>query len=159
MATLRARQEPAGVDGLNLGAREFLSHNLFGQSLAGFTVEPGQRNQGLQRRLSRNLTSTDGLLNREGKLDHQAQTPRYPADTFEESPRELFLAPAELALELGEQPPLLERRGARAICHLPLQHQRLGRLHLPHQSLDRVAVQTAQSLNALVTVDDHVATR
>ena len=158
-ATLPPRRKPAGVEGLNLGARELLLYDLLGQLLAGFAVDPGQRYQDFQRRLSGNLTSTDRLLNRDGKLAHQAQSPRHPAGAFEKSSRQLFLAPAELALKLGEQPPLLKRRGARAVGHLPLQHQRLGRLHLPNQSRDRVAVQAAQSCNALVPVDHHVAPR
>jgi hypothetical protein len=62
-------------------------------------------------------------------------------------------------LELGEQPPLLERRGARAVGHLPLQDQRLGFLHLPHQRLDRVVPQPAQRRDPLMAVDDDIVPR
>lgn len=159
-ATLLPRLAPAGVQSLDLGTGELLPHDLLGQPLAGFAVVSGQRNQSFHRRLGGDPTAADRLLDRERKLVHQAQPPRHPAVTSEEPPRQLILAPAETAPQLGEQPPLLERRRARPMGHLPCQHQRFGRLHLPHQSLHRVVVtQLAESLDALVTVDDHIAPR
>ncbi len=37
--------------------------------------------------------------------------------------------------------------------------QRIGRLDFPHQSLHRVVAQAAESLDAQVAVDDHIAAR
>ena len=155
-AAVAARREPAGIEGLDLGAGELLPRDLLGQPLAGFQIEASQRNQGFHRRLGGDLTLTDRLLNRQREIAHQAQASRHPADTSEEPPRQLFLAPAKTTPQLGEQPTLLKRRGAWSMGHLPLQHQRIARLHLPNQGLDRVVTQVAQGLDALVAVDDHI---
>ena len=45
------------------------------------------------------------------------------------------------------------------MSHLPLQDQRFGFLHLPHQGLDRVTAQPAKRRNSLMTVNDHVTPR
>jgi hypothetical protein len=134
-----------------------LPGDLLGQLLTGFRGASGQRHQGFHRRLHGDLSLADRLLNRRRKLTHQTQTSRDPARAFDEALGQLVLAPAEAVLELGEQPPLLESRRARAVGHLPLQDQRLGFLHLPHQRLDRVTAQPAKRRHPLVAVDDHVA--
>jgi hypothetical protein len=143
LTTLRTRRLPARVQRLDFAGGELLLHDLLGQSLAGFRSASGQRHQGFHRRLHGDLSLADRLLNRRRKLAHQTQTSRYPARALDEALGQLFLAPAEAMLELDQQPPLLESRRARAIGHLPLQDQRLGFLHLPHQGLDRVTAQTA----------------
>jgi hypothetical protein len=158
-ATLPARHPPAGVQGLDLTAGELVPHDLLGQPLTGLAVDAHQRHQDFHRGLGGDLPLADRLLNRRRKLPHQGQTPRHPAGALDEAPGQLLLAPPEAMLQLGEQPPLLEIRAARGVGHLPLQDQRLGLPHLPHHSLDRVVAQTAQRLQTLVPVDDHVAPR
>jgi hypothetical protein len=157
LSTLRARRQPARVQRLDLAAGQFLPHDLLGQLLAGLRCIAGQRHQGFHRRLHGNPPLADRLLDRRRKLTHQTQTSRHPAGALDEALGQLVLAPAEAVLKLGEQPPLLEGRGARAVGYLPLQDQRLGFLHLPHQRLHRVTAQPTQSRDSLMAVDDHVA--
>jgi len=157
-ATLPARRQPSVVDGLDLGTRELLSDNLIGEPMADGAVDPGQRNQRFHRRLSGDTAVADRLLDTQRKLVHQAQKPRHPARALEETLGQLVLTPAEAMLQLGQQPPLLEGTRARAVGHLPPQDQRLGLLHLPHHRLHRVAAQAAKGRDALMAINDHVAT-
>ncbi len=41
--------------------------------------------------------------------------------------------------------------------HLPLQDQRLGFRHIPHQGIHGVMAQAAKSRKALMAIDDHIA--
>lgn len=133
--------------------------DLLSQPLASLAVDTGQRNQGSHRRLGRDLAAADRLLDRQRKLAHQAQKPAHPGDASAESSCQLILAPAKAVLKLRQQPPLLQRRAAWAMGHLPLQDQRLTRVHLPHQGLDRVVAQAAKRRDTLMAVDDHIAAR
>ena len=50
-------------------------NDLLGQALAGLSIETGQRNQSSHPSLGRDLAFADRLLNRQGKILDQAQTP------------------------------------------------------------------------------------
>lgn len=132
---------PGGVEGLDLGALELLAGGVSGQLHAGFAVGPGQRYQGLDRRLSGDLALADQLLDGVGQLARQTQPARHPARAAVETSGQLLGAPGEAVLELGQEPALLQGRRHRRAGQVALQDQRLGLVELPDHGHDRVLAQ------------------
>jgi hypothetical protein len=157
LSSVGAGFAPGGVEGLDLGAPELLTGGVLGQRHAGVAVGPGQRHQGLDRRLGRDLALADQLLDGLGQLACQAQAARHPARAAVEATGELLGAPGEAVLELGQEPPLLQGRRRRRAGQVALQDQRLGLVELPDHGHDRVLAQATQRPHAVVAVDDDVA--
>jgi len=103
------------------------------------------------------LAGTNTLLHRFGKLLHQRQTARDPADAAIEAPRQILQAVAEALLQFHKQPALLQRGFLRRQAHRPVQHQRVGFAHVPNYGVYCVAAQLLQCRHPLVAVDDLVA--
>jgi len=80
-----------------------------GQPLTILTAVTCNRHQVAHRRMSRDLPLAYLFLDRGGKLTHQAQVARHPAQALVETPSELFLA-HPLLVQGRKKPALLELR-------------------------------------------------
>lgn len=130
-----------------------------GQGLARLAVGARHRKQVLHGRVSANRTLPDQLLDRHRQSLHQAQPARHPARAAVETLRQPFQVQPEAALQLGEQPALLERRLRLRLPQRAVQQQCLGLAQRPHRGDHDIAVQKPQRAQPLVPVDHHVATR
>jgi len=99
----RPRTVPPG--GIQLAGFSRLAVELSecrGHPLAVVQADAGHRHQILHRHLCRDFALPHELLNRLRQQFHQRQTPRHPADTAIEPPRQLFQPIAEPLLHLGQ---------------------------------------------------------
>jgi hypothetical protein len=106
---------------------------------------------------SSDLAFTHQLLHRFRQRLHQRQAAGHPRLAAVEAPGELFQRATQTAFHLGQQPALFDRALRLAHPQRPLQRQRVGFAHLPHDGVDRVAAQLLDRGDALVTVDDQIA--
>jgi hypothetical protein len=106
---------------------------------------------------SSDLAFPHQLLHRFRQRLHQRQAAGHPRLAAVEAPGEFFQRAAQTAFHLGEQPALFDRALRLAHPQRPLQRQRVGFAHLPHDGLDRVAAQLLERGDALVTVDHQIA--
>ncbi len=147
---------PCGVEFAGLPAREAMTRQRIGHPLA--IVEAGSRHghENLHRHLRGDLTGAYLLLNALGQSLHQRQAARHPTRASVEAARQLVEAVTETFVELGKQPPLLQRRLRFRETHGPVQQQCFGFTHRPDHGLDRVAAELFESCDPLVAVDDQV---
>ena len=99
------------------------------------------------------------LLHLARQLLHEAQPARHPARAPVKPRRQLLPPPAEAALQLREQPPLLERRLPPRHPQRAGQHQRLRLAHRPHHRPHGVLPQPLERACPRVAVDEHPAIR
>lgn len=103
------------------------------------------------------LALAQQLLHRFRQRLHQRQAAGHPRPAAVETPGEFFDRATQTALHLGQQPALFQSTFRLAHPQRPVQHQRVGFTHRPHDGLDRVAAQLLERSDALVTVDDQIA--
>lgn len=159
LANLRRRVAPGGIQRGDLAALELLLGDRLREAFTRLAVDARQRHQRPHRRLRRDLSAPDPLLDRRREILHQSQVARDPTGAPVETSRELLLAPTRAARQLRQQPPLLQGRVAGGVAQAALQDQRLGLAQVPQRRLDRVVVQALQRPKPLVAIDDHVALR
>src|SRR5882724_177564 len=94
-------------------------------------------------------------LDRRRQLPHQRQPPTHPARRAREAAAEILQREREPDRELVQQPPLLERRGALARAHQPIQHERFGLAQIPARGADQILPEPAQCSHALVAIHQH----
>ena len=119
-------------------------------------VDARRRRQIPGRERSSDLAFAHQLLHRLRQRLHQRQTAGHPRLAAVEAPGELFQRVTQTAFHLGQQPALFDRALRLAHPQRPLQRQRVGFAHLPHDRVDRVAAQLLERGDALVTVDDQI---
>jgi hypothetical protein len=139
------------------GAVELL--DLLGQTLADLATLARQGDQAPKGCLHRKPTRANVLLHRLGQDTHQRKSLRHPRRAAVKAARKLNKPQAEAALELGQEPTLLQGAGALGHLQRPGQHQGVCFREIPAHSTHYVAAQTAQSTKALVAVDHHEALR
>lgn len=105
---------------------------------------------------SSDLAFAHQLLHRFRQRLHQRQTAGHPRLAAVEAPGEIFQRATQTAFHLGQQPALFDRALRLAHPQRPLQRQRVGFAHLPHDRVDCVAAQLLERGDALVTVDDQI---
>ncbi len=126
LANLRRCVAPGGIQRGDLAALQLVLGDPFTKPFTRLWVDARQRHQGLHRRLGGDLSTSDSLLDRGRKILHQRQASRDPGGAAVQTPGQLLLAPAGIARELRQKPPLLERRIARGVAQAALQEQGLG---------------------------------
>ncbi len=159
LANLRRRVAPGSVQLSDLTARERLLDDPFPEPFTRLAVDTRQRHQGFHRRLRGDLATPDPFLDRCRKILHQSQAPRNPGGAAVQTPGQLLLVPTGAARQLRQQPPLLERRIARAVVQAALQEQGFGFAQIPQRRLHRVLLQALECPKPFVAVDDHVLIR
>jgi hypothetical protein len=113
----------------------------------------------LHRRVGADLAQAHPLLNRLRKLLHQGQPARDPAQAAIEAPGQSRKLQTKRPPQLAQQPALLQRRLRFRLAQSAAEQERLSLALCPDRGQDRVALQAAQSTQALVAVDHHEATR
>ena len=103
------------------------------------------------------LALPDPVLDRLGKLAHQAQPSADPAAAAIKAPGQFLQGQPEAPMQLLDQPALLQRRLDRSRPHQPIHDQGVRLTELPQESPHGVLAQPAQGPHTLVAVDDHVA--
>ena len=125
--------------------------------LAVVRIHPRHRHQILHRHLRRELAFAHLLLDRFRQQLHQRQSPRHPAHTAIEAPRQFLQRVAEALFHLRQQPALFQRAFLGTEAQRPRQHQRFGFAHRPHGGFHRVAAELFQRRDALMAVDHQIA--
>lgn len=115
--------------------------------------------QVLHGRVSPDLALPHVFLNAGRELLHQAQPPRHPARTAVEAPGQRLQIQTKAAMQLREQPALLERRLRFGLAQRAVEHQGFRLVHRPDRGHDGVATQAPKGAHALVPVDHHEAAR
>lgn len=133
--------------------------NLPGKTFARVTVGARHGNQVLHGRPCSDLSVANMLLDRFRQLLHQRQPSGNPRWTPIESQGKILQAEAKAAVQLRQQPSLLDRRLSFRRTLGPVQNQRLGFVHVPNRCPYRVATETPQGTDSLVAVDNKKSVR
>ncbi len=149
---------PSAVQLAHLAAREVVRRDRLRQRLAVLTLRTRQGYQVLHRRLGRDKTPADVLLDRDGQDLHQGESLRHPAHAPIKPFRQILVAQGKIP-EFLEEPSLLDRRLSLRRPERPEKDQRLRLGHVPHRRLDRVLPQPLQKTHTLVAVDHLVPAR
>jgi hypothetical protein len=148
---------PGGVELADLAVGEALAGDGRHQALTRRPVGARQGDQVLHGRVRGQRAAPDVVLDRRRQLLDQRQPPAHPAPRAREAPPEIVQRQGEAAGELVQQPPLLQRRGALAGSHQPVQHQRLRLGQIPARGRHQVLAEPAQRPHPLVAVHEHEA--
>ncbi len=144
---------PGCVEQADISIAQVLAGYSGCDPLTSRAIRSGPRNQKSHGCLGSDLTLANLLLDIGRQIGDQGQTTRYPALGSVEAPRQLLLAPSEAAMQLVEQPALLEgritSRGAKALG----QKQRIGLGGVQEDRLDRVLAETFQHTNPFEAID------
>lgn len=125
-----------------------------GHALAVVKIGARHRRQILHGDMGGDLAGADALLHGFRNLFHESQPARDPAHAAIKAPRQIFQAVAETSFELLKQPALFQCGFLFGKTHRPIQDQRVGFIHFPNDSFNRVSPQLLQSRHAFVSVDN-----
>ena len=119
---------------------------------AGVGVGAGQGGQVFHGCVGRQTRPAHARLERGRQFLHQRQAPTHPARRAREAPAEILPRQREPDGELVQQPPVLQRRGALARAHQPVQDECLRLAQIPTRGADQVLPEPAQGPHALVAI-------
>ena len=133
--------------------------NLLREAFAVILVGARDWRQVLHGRVRSDFPEPYELLDRLGQLAHQSQAARNPRHASVEPPRKILQAESEAAMQLGQQPSLLECRFSFRRTQGPVQYQGLGFVHVPNRGMYRIVPEALKRPDPLVAVDDQEPVR
>ena len=142
-----------------MAAAEAIPGKCIGHALAVVGIGARHRRQILHRDMSGDLAGTNALLDGFGKLFHQSQSARDPAQAAIKPACQILQAVAEALLQLLKQPTLFQRCFLFGQAHRTIQDQGIRFVHVPDDGLHRVLTQLLQSRHPFVAVDDQIPIR